>query len=216
MSSRTLWLKLLLALIQAGLIVNPHNVKANFSDSFNCDNSTMSTSCIHTYEQLYNSLAKSENSFNIESALYPAMRPSSVLVRVSINYGPTNSTRYSQPYAEYLWSISCLYAAVPSILLEVLSLGSLLVTPRTQDLTIRIPFFCCNVSDKDSDRQTIIKRMIVGVLAAVSASEANFIISRRLFYWELNHLYVDSIRHFIRDPSGVFSVCHLCECRIVQ
>ena len=27
---------------------------------------------------------------------------------------------------------------------------------------------------------------------------------------------VDSIRHFIRDPSGVFSVCHLCECRMVQ
>ena len=27
---------------------------------------------------------------------------------------------------------------------------------------------------------------------------------------------VDSIRHFIRDPSGVFSVCHLYECRIVQ
>ena len=27
---------------------------------------------------------------------------------------------------------------------------------------------------------------------------------------------VDSIRHFIRDPTGVFSVCHLCECRIVQ
>ena len=27
---------------------------------------------------------------------------------------------------------------------------------------------------------------------------------------------VDSIPHFIRDPSGVFSICHLCECRIVQ
>ena len=27
---------------------------------------------------------------------------------------------------------------------------------------------------------------------------------------------VDFIRHFIRDPSGVFSVCHLCECCIVQ
>ena len=26
----------------------------------------------------------------------------------------------------------------------------------------------------------------------------------------------DSIRHFIRDPSGVFSVWHLCECSIVQ
>ena len=25
--------------------------------------------------------------------------------------------------------------------------------------------------------------------------------------------FVDSIRHFIRDPSGVFSVCHLCECQ---
>ena len=27
---------------------------------------------------------------------------------------------------------------------------------------------------------------------------------------------VDSIRHFIRNPSGVFSVCHLCKCGIVQ
>ena len=27
---------------------------------------------------------------------------------------------------------------------------------------------------------------------------------------------VDSIRHFIRDPSGVFSLSHLRECRIVQ
>ena len=27
---------------------------------------------------------------------------------------------------------------------------------------------------------------------------------------------VDSIRHFIWDPSAEFSVCHLCECRIVQ
>ena len=27
---------------------------------------------------------------------------------------------------------------------------------------------------------------------------------------------VDSIRHFIWDPSGIFSVCHLCECHIVQ
>ena len=27
---------------------------------------------------------------------------------------------------------------------------------------------------------------------------------------------VDSIGQFIRDPSDVFSVCHLCECCIVQ
>lgn len=89
------------------------------------------------------------------------MRPSSVLVRVSMNYGPKCNAKY------YLWSISCLYAAVPAILLEVSSLGSILVTPRTQDLTIRIPLFCCNVSDKESERQTIIKGMIKDVLAAL-------------------------------------------------
>ena len=27
---------------------------------------------------------------------------------------------------------------------------------------------------------------------------------------------VNCIGHFIREPSGVYSVCHLCECRIVQ
>ena len=27
---------------------------------------------------------------------------------------------------------------------------------------------------------------------------------------------IDSVGHFIRDPSGAFSVCHLCERRIVQ
>ena len=27
---------------------------------------------------------------------------------------------------------------------------------------------------------------------------------------------VDFICHFIRDPSGVFSVCHLCECHIIR
>ena len=42
-----------------------------------------------------------------------------------------------------------------------------------------------------------------------------------LYYMEKSVLLgtkplVDSICHFIRDPSGVFSVCHLCECRIVQ
>jgi len=41
------------------------------------------------------------------------------------------------------------------------------------------------------------------------------------YYMEQNVLQgtkplLDSIRHFIRIPSGVFSVCHLCECRIVQ
>ena len=47
--------------------------------------------------------------------------------------------------------------------------------------------------------------------------------------WSITHIYymeesvllgikplLDSIRHFIQEPSGVFSVCHLCESRIVQ
>ena len=44
---------------------------------------------------------------------------------------------------------------------------------------------------------------------------------KSLYYMEKSVLrgtkpLVDSIRHFIRDLSGVFSICHLCECRIVQ
>ena len=59
-----------------------------------------------------------------------------------------------------------------------------------------------------------------------SAGPLYFISSRHrvissIYYMEESVLLgtkplVDSIRHFIRDPSGVFSVCHLCECRIVQ
>ena len=45
--------------------------------------------------------------------------------------------------------------------------------------------------------------------------------SKSVYYMEESVLLgtkplVESIRHFIRDPIGVFSVCHLCECRIVQ
>ena len=45
--------------------------------------------------------------------------------------------------------------------------------------------------------------------------------NNRLYYIDESVLLgtkplVDSIRHFIRDLSGIFSVCHLCECRIVQ
>ena len=48
-----------------------------------------------------------------------------------------------------------------------------------------------------------------------------FVIDNYVYYMEESVLLgtkplVDSIRHFIRDPSGVFSVWHLCECRIVQ
>ena len=56
-------------------------------------------------------------------------------------------------------------------------------------------------------------------LVAKCAPEVIFIII--FYYMEESVLLgtkplVDSTRHFIRDLSGVFSVCHLCECRIVQ
>lgn len=159
----------LLTFVQAVLIFGLHSVKADFSDSCVNVNSTNSTSCIHTYEQLYNSLTKSENSFNIESALYPAKRPSSV--RVFVNVCGPNKTKNSEPVAKYTWSISCLYVALPPLVLEILSLGSILVDPRTQDLNIQIPYFCCNVSDDDDERRTRIQAMIEGVLAAVSTFE---------------------------------------------
>ena len=149
-------------LIKLVLVFGRHNVGADFSD--NCDNSPNSLSCIHTYEELYNSLAKSENSFNIESAIYPSRRPSSVRVFVNL-HGPNEAENLIVPYT---WSLSCLYVAVPPLMLEVLSLGSILVTPRTQTLNITIPYFCCNVSKKEDERRIIITERIKRALASVS------------------------------------------------
>lgn len=124
-----------------------------------CNNSINSTSATNscndiTYEQVYNSLAKSENSFNIESALYPAKKPSSVRVFVNV-HGPNKT-------AKYTWSISCLYAAFPARVLEVWSLGSIMVTRRTQELKITISILCCDVTEGK------LKEHVEGVLAAVS------------------------------------------------
>lgn len=140
-----------------------HTIEGAISN--NCINSTSATnSCSGiTYEQVYNSLAKSENSFNIESALYPAKKPSSVRVFVNV-YGP-NNTENSVPAAKYTWSISCLYAAFPAEALEVWSLWSIMVTKRTQWLNLTISILCCDVT------QGKLKEHIDGVLAAVSITK---------------------------------------------
>ena len=132
-----------------------HTIEGAISN--NCINSTSATnSCSGiTYEQVYNSLAKSENSFNIESALYPAKKPSSVRVFVNV-YGPNKTV------AKYTWSISCLYTAVPVAVLEVWSLGAIMVTRRTEKLNLTISILCCDVT------QGKLKEHIDGVLAAVS------------------------------------------------
>ena len=61
------------------------------------------------------------------------------------------------------------------------------------------------------------------VLARVLDKTRDFALWSRKWYYYMEESVllgtkplVDSIRHFIWDPSGVFSVCHLCECRIVQ
>ncbi|XP_044166430.1 uncharacterized protein LOC122950431 [Acropora millepora] len=61
--------------------------------------------------------------------------------------------------------MSCLYAAIPSVVLEVLSLGAILVTPRTQELNLQIPLFCCNVSEDKEDRKRKIDEMLTRAIA---------------------------------------------------
>ena len=135
------------------------------------------TSCIGTYADTFKSLASDVNSFNIESALYPANEPSSVLVFVNIygQNGPDKTGNDSTPAViKYTWSLRSLYAAFPAVFLEISSLFSILVTPRTQELNITIPYFCYNVSVKDR------KRMIKTVLADVSISMSYFILAHKV------------------------------------
>ena len=130
------------------------------------------TTCVQTYEELYKSLGSSINYFNISQALYPAKWLSSLLVHVTLH--GANGIEKCRP-AKYTWSMSCLFAAFPEYVLEVLSLCSIVVTPRTQKLKILITPFCCNVSQED--RVT----MIDTVLAAVS-NKVNYINLNILFF----------------------------------
>ncbi|XP_022794388.1 uncharacterized protein LOC111333135 [Stylophora pistillata] len=103
--------------------------------------------CIKNYSDVYNSLRSEENYYNIALALYPSREPSSVVVRINLY-----STNQSDPHTgrdspvQYTWCMSCLYAAIPANVLELLSLGAILISSRTKDLDITIAPFCCNVS----------------------------------------------------------------------
>ena len=139
-----------------------------------CANTTI---CIGTYADIYKSLDSDVNSFNIEYALYPANEPFSVLVFVNL-YGQNGTDKTGNDSVpdvmKYIWSLRSLYAAFPAVFLEISSFFSILVTPRTQELNITIPFFCCNVSVKDR------KRMIKTALAAVSISISYFILAHKV------------------------------------
>ena len=131
-----------------------------------CMNSTNSTSCSLTYEHVYKSLTKNENSFNISHALYPEGGKPSFLVRVNV-YG-NNKTQNSTP-AQFIWSIQCLFSNVPALLLEMLSLGSILVSSRTEELNIQIPAFCCNLSENIEKRKEMIQGFLTRALFEVTA-----------------------------------------------
>ena len=145
---------LLLLLIQVMVANFAQQTKANVIKE--CVNYT---TCIETYAEVYSALASPRNYFNIALALYPARKPSSVLAYVNLHR--FNQTGESSP-VPYTWSMSCLYAALPARVLELLSLGSLLVTSRKGELNITIAPLCCNVSEEDR------KIMIERVLAEVS------------------------------------------------
>ena len=136
------------------------------ADVMYCMSSTNSTSCSLTYEQVYKSLAKNENSFNISHALYPEGGKPSFLVKVNV-YGP-NKTHNSIPL-KFTWGIHCLFSNVPAFLLEAVSLGSIIVTSRTQELNIQIPAFCCNLSENIEKRKEMIQGFLTRALFEVSA-----------------------------------------------
>ena len=123
--------------------------------------------------ETYNALASGENSFNIRAALYPAKKPSSVRVFVNV-YGLNGTQSPRSNACKYTWSTNCLFVALPEAVLQVMSLGSIIVSPRTQHLDITLPSFCCKVSE---DRR---EKMIEDVIAEVSVNllvDVNFLAS---------------------------------------
>ena len=129
--------------------------------------------CIGTYADIHNALTLGENSLNIRSALYPAKKPSSVRVFVNV-YGPNGTQSPRSNAVKYTWSTNCLFVALPAAVLQVMSLGSIIVSPRTQHLDITLPSFCCKVSENKREK------MIEDVLTEVSVNllvDVNFLAS---------------------------------------
>ena len=165
-----------------------------------CMNSTNSTSCSLTYEHVYKSLTKNENSFNISRALYPEGGKPSFLVRVNV-YGP-NKTHNSTP-AQFIWSIHCLFSNLPALALEMLSLGSIIVTSRTQELDVQIPLFCCNLSENIERRKEMIQGFLTRALFEVSAdfvwiSKGRPVLPRGGVSWEF---MVGRAARFSKSPN---------------
>ena len=145
------------------------------------------TSCIDSYADIYKSLASEENSFNIESALYPAMTPKSLVIKVEF------ITHNETSVANYTWSLNCLYVAIPPQVLQLLSLGSVLVEPRTQELKICIPYFCRNFSS--TKEQNDLMRDVLAAVRNFTFSVWYFVIYQQICKKNVFRLNGFSIRH---------------------
>ena len=163
-----------------------------------CMNSTNSTSCSFTYEHVYNSLTKNESNFNISYALYPDGAKPSFLVRVNV-YGP-NRTSNSMP-AKFTWSIHCLYANVPAWPLQILSLFSITVTSRTQELNIKVPSFCCNMSDDKKEREEMIQEFLTRTIFEVSVNKLLLFCKDQLKHKKGLALTSQEIKHIVSGNS---------------
>ena len=95
--------------------------------------------------------------------MYPAKKPSSVLVFVNV-YGPNGTQSPRSNAVKYTWSTNCLFVALPTAVLQGMSLGSILVDPRTGHLDITLPSFCCKVCESNREK------MIEDVIAEVSVN----------------------------------------------
>ena len=98
-----------------------------------------------------------------------------------------------------------------------------------------LKFFLSFIATDDKDRHGLKCEKIGSTISTLNLCLQNhqntYYVMVSTLWWNLFHIssyymeesvllgtkpLVDSIRHFIRDPSGVFSVSYLCECRIVQ
>ena len=89
-------------------------------------------------------------------------------------YGPNGTQSPKSNACKYTWSTNCLFVALPAAFLQVMSFGSIIVSPRTQHLNLTLPSFCCNVSE--DKREKMIEDVIVEVSVNLPV-DVNFLAS---------------------------------------
>ena len=95
-------------------------------------------------------------------------------------YGPNGTQSPRSNAAKYTWSTNCLFVALPTAVLQGMSLGSILVDPRTGHLDITLPSFCCKVCESNREKmiEDVIAEVSVNLLVGViflASSENNIV-----------------------------------------